>query len=416
MAQKTAVVRGELPFTSVGETLDLTSSGLGTVSAAIIIACNATASANPSTTSAMNIGLWDGTNQRASCYRDGDNQATSVCKSSSITTRGIKFLTSSGVSHEFSVSSITDGIRLTLDVNTSGSARYVTVFLISGISAKLITFTPNATVDTTTESASIGFAPKAVLFTTIGHTVADSGTVANSLLSFGIARQSDGRHRMIATGANDAAGTSIVYKLFSETRCVGQVYNDALVWAGEITTWGSDTFTMTTRTAGSGSDVCFALVLGGDVDIDCGTLTTKTTTGTEAVTTTHKPASVMIVSSSATSTTIETSTDADGWCIGFSNGTNHYAHNSTNGDNLNTTNVQSEASATKIIDLDLESAGFTALVEASVDSFNATNFTLNYTTANATARKGWWLSFGAPATKLPAPVHINQSVMHASNY
>lgn len=362
----------------------------------------------------MGIGFWDGTNQRAVCTFSQDAVGTSVCNKSSIDSRGVYVAITTGT--EYTVSGITDGIRLTLSVDNTTVSRYVTVLLISGVSAKLITFTPNATQNATQESVSLGFAPKAILATCIGHTTANVALQADSALSFGIARQSDSLHRMTAVGANNNAGVSVVYKQYSETRCVGQVYNNSLTWAGEVTTWGSDTFTMTTRDAGSGSDVCFILALGGDIDIDCGTLTTKTTTGTEAVTTTHKPAALMIVSSSATSTTIETSTNADGWCIGFSNGTNHYSHNSTNGDALNSTNTQTEASATKIIDLDLESAGFTALVEASVDSFNATNFTLDYTTANATARKGWWLSFGAPATKLPNSVIINQAIKHASTY
>lgn len=416
MAQKTAVVRGELPVTTVGETLDLTSSGLGTVSAAIIIVCGANTGANPAANDLMSIGFWDGTNQRSMSTIAIDAAGTSNTAKASRTTRGVLLSSTTAAIAEYSVSAITDGIRLTLDVDATTLSRYVTVLLISGISSKLITFTPNATVDTATESASIGFAPKAILFTSIGDTNADVTAAVHSSLSFGIARQSDGMHRMVTAASRDNLATTLVNKKFTDIRCVGEDSNDGSVWTGEITSWGSDTFTMTTRTAGSGGDVCFALVLGGDVDIDCGTLTTKTTTGTEAVTTIHRPASVMVVSSSATSTTMETSTNADGWCIGFSNGTNHYSHNTTDGDALGTSNSQSEASATKLIDLDLESAGFTALVEASVDSFNATNFTLNYTTADATARKGWWLSFGAAATKLPAPVHINQSVMHASTY
>ena len=394
MAQNVAVVRAGLTATG-GGTTDFTSTGFGTPTAAIIIACNANTTNNPEVNFSLSIGFWDGTNQRAIGVSALDNVATTDTFRISDDSYGL--LPIGGATNAYTISAVTDGIRLTFSVDNTGLSRYATVILLSGVSAKALTFTPNATQNSTTESASLGFAPKLVFFTTIGDTTADVAIEGICSMSFGVAA-ADGTHRMLGFGSVDNAADETATIQYSETRCVGDAYNNTLSWAGEVTTFGADTFTMTTRDGASGSDVCFALALGGaDLSYDLGTLTTPTSTGVQTTATDISPDAVLAMLSTATSTTIETGSGANGMMLGMSNGTDQFTHTMFVEDGAATTNTGSVATATKFIDLDSSSgAARTDLVVGTV-TMDTDSFDIDFTTVDATARKGWWVAFGAAA-------------------
>jgi hypothetical protein len=398
VAQSVAVVRGNLP--SAAGSVNLTSSGLGTVNAAIIIACDANTTNNPQAPARMSIGLWDGTNQRACAFTNVDNSGTSRTFRHSDDGLGVILPTdqTTAAACTYSVSATTDGITLTLVTDNTGVERYVTAILLSGVTAKIVDV-DGTTSGGTTESASLGFAPTAAVVASIGNagTSGNDVTAFAGIMSFGAALKSTGDNYCTFWGETNDADTSTQAQKFANNRVAGQVYNDTYTWGGEITTWGADTLTMTTRDGNSSGDRVFILALGGDVSLDLGELTTITSTGTDDVTTTVDPDAVLISAQSATSTTIETGADADGWSIGMSDGTNDYSHNMTTGDGLGTSNAQSVAQSDRLIDVDYESAGFNALVDASMDSLGTAKFTLNYSAVSGTARKGWWLAFG-PAT------------------
>ena len=269
--------------------------------------------------------------------------------------------------------------------------------MFAGISAKAGTFTPNATQNSTTESASLGFAPKAILFTTIGATAADFAAAATAVISFGIARD-DSTHRMLAFASADAAADEAANILYSETRCVGQIVGGATTWTGEVTTFGSDTFTMTTRDGASGSDVCFFLALGGaDLSFDVGTYTTRTTAGDNTIATDVAPDAVLTVLSTATGTTIETGSGANGVAIGLADADGQFSHNISVEDGAGTSNANSAAQAAKLIDLDTSSGGTMAAMVDGTVTLNASDFTVAENPVDSTARKGWWVAFGAAA-------------------
>lgn len=392
MAQNVAVVRATLSATS-GGTTDFTTSGFGTPAAAIIVLCNANTTNNPQDGANISVGFWDGTSQRVCSIGSTDNVATTDTYRYSDDSYGA--LVAGSANAAYTVSSITDGIRLTLSVDNTTLQRYATVILLSGISAKALTFTPNATVNATATSASLGFAPKLIFFTTVGATAADQGsTTSNAILSFGFA-ETGGTHRMVGYGALTAAADSTCTLLYSETRCVGQIFNGVESWTGEVTTFGADTFTMTTRTGGSGSDVTFALALGGaDLSYDVGTLTTRTTTGTQANATDIAPAALLLNLSTATGTSLETGSGANGFVIGMADSTNEYSHNYYDEDAAGTTNCGSVASSTAVVDLDSSSGGSRTDMCVATVTFDSDSFDLDYTTVDATARKGWWVVFG----------------------
>jgi hypothetical protein len=392
MAQEVAVVRAALTATGSGTT-DFTSTGFGTPTAAIIIVCNANTTNNPADSAVIGVGFWDGTNQRAIGVICGDNEATTQTRRNSNDAYGAlpSMLASENA---YTVSAVTDGIRLTLSVDNTSLQRYCTVILLKGVSAAVGTLTTNTTQNGTANSAAIGFTPALAFFLTVGATAADQTNASHAIMSFGFA-SSDGTHRAILWSAADGGADEVATILFSETRCVGQAFSGSLAWAGEVTSW-ADPLVMTTRDGSSSADVCFYLALGGaDLSFDLGTLTTPTSTGNDVVSTDVAPDALLLFLSTATSTTLATDSSANGLTIGLADDTNEYSHSAYVQDAAGTTNTGSVATATTVLDLDSSSGGSRTDMCTATVTLNSSDFTLNYSVADATARKGWWVAFGA---------------------
>jgi hypothetical protein len=86
-----------------------------------------------------------------------------------------------------------------------------------------------------------------------------------------------------------------------------------------------------------------------------------------------------------------------------------FSHTGQVEDAADTTNTNSAASATAVVNLDSSSGGTrTDMCDATV-TLNASDFTLNYSATDATARKGWWVAFGGAGGG-----GTNQSLMQIS--
>lgn len=390
MAQSVAVVRNTLSATASGTT-DFTKSGFGTPAAAIIFVCQANTTNNPQDTAEVSIGFWDGTNQSCCMLQDLDNQANSLALRTSDDSYGAIVADSSSRSL-YSVSAITDGIRLTLDTDNTTLERYCTVLLIGGVSAKVTNVTAAASSGGTVTSSSLGFAPKLVFFTGIGGTAVDTST-STGLLSFGVAGDQSGIvQRVLGWGMSFAAANESAFQRYSETRC----FSRAAVWTAECTALGADDFTLTTRDGASSSGIIFALALGGaDLSFDLGTLTSPTSAGNDVNSTDITPAAVLLNLGTAIGTSEYTDSNANGFMIGLADANGQYSHSAFVEDNAATMNTGSVASASAIVDLDTSSGGARAdMLDATV-TLNASDFTLTYSAVDATARKGWWVAFGA---------------------
>ena len=399
MAQSVAVVRATLTATLSASTA-FESAGFGAPTAAIVILCNATSAANPVDTGSISVGFWDGTNQAVSSVTANDAKATTDTLRFANDAYIAAMQSSSGTTlFAYSASAATNGINLTLDIDNTAGQRYCTVILIKGVSAKVVTHTPGATNGTTGESPSIGFAPKAVIAAGVGASADIAGTIAS--FSFGIARQSDGDHRMLTWYSTNGATDTAVYQLFSETELAGQV-SSSVDWSAAITTWGSDTFTTTTTGATSG-DIFYALALGADVAIDIGTLTTSTSTSVnQDITTTNNPDAVLIaLGTTDTTGTLVSDSKANGLMIGLANSSANYSHNIYDEDAAATSNSGSVASAADGVNLDSSASGTRSDLITGTVALSTAKFTIDYSVADATARKGWWVSFGPAASSLP---------------
>lgn len=390
MAQSVKVIRQTLTATGSGTT-DFTSTGFGTVAAAIIIVCNANSTNNPEDDAVLGVGFWDGTNQRAVGIKCTDNLASSQTGRSSNDASCL--LHGDNTTFHYSVSAVTDGIQLTMDVDNTSLQRYATVILLGGVSASVGTFTPNATQNATQASGSLGFAPELVFFVCIGATTADTAALGQAIFSFGLAATGI-TNRCVLWCSETATANEEADILFSENRCVGQIFNGATSWTGEITALGADSFTMTTRDGGSGSDVCFYLALGGDLSAEVGTLTTPTSTGNNDTALGIDPDALLTFLTTATGTTLASDSSANGLNIGMADGAGQYSHSTFVEDAAANMNTGSVASATALVNLDTSSGGSRADMIDGTVTLGTAKFTINYSAVDGTARKGWYVAFG----------------------
>lgn len=393
MTQTAAVVRNTVSATA-GGTADFTKSGFGTPSAAIIFMCDANAGANPTVNGSMSIGFWDGTNARACAIGMVDGVSTTATYRCSRDSFGAIAAAAAGSVSYYSVSNITDGIRLTLAVDNTTVQRFVTVLLLSGISAKVLTLATGTLQNDVTTVTGVGFAPSLVFFTHIGSGTADrEGTGAD--LSFGFAKTGIAQES-IGFASADASGGEQANILFSTTRCGSRLLADELLWSIETTAFGADGFTITARDGDPTANIqIFALALGGaDLSFDVGTITTPTSTGASVISTSITPGAVLAALSTATGTALEMGSGANGFMLGLTDANGQFSHTTQVEDGSTNSNTNSIASSLEFINLD-SSAGElrTNLIDAVLTSIGASSFTLNYLQADATARKGFFLAF-----------------------
>jgi hypothetical protein len=406
MAQNVAIVQAAATAALAGTT-DFTSSGFGTPTGALLIGCNASSGTNPAAEAILSIGFWDATNQRAVTIVGGDNLASTNTARSSNDARAVMFNDAAANLAQYSITNITDGIRLTMDVDTTSATRYVTAILFSGVSIAVGNITPNATLDATTESASLGFAPEFIFFASVAGDAADEDKLAGALLSFGLA-EIGGFHRSWGWTLPDAAAAETALQRFDDDRCVGLISaaSGLEIWAGEVTTWGADTFTLTTRDAANASaHIAFFMALGGaDLSYDTISFDTRTTTGDTVIPTDVTPQAALLSICTRSATGLASDATANGVAFGFKDAAGQFSHNCSVEDAADPTNCNSAAQTAAAIDLDSSSGGTRTDLCSGTAVLNASDITLTYTVVDGTARKGFGVVFGEAG----APPAVNR--------
>lgn len=143
-------------------------------------------------------------------------------------------------------------------------------------------------------------------------------------------------------------------------------------------------------TTSTGPRLIFLIIKGGQWET--GNETARTTTGTKATTTVFQPKGLFTLSVKRT---------ADGDApedlsanIGAADGTNHSSASTTDESAVIPTNIGIMSSVTKLVRYHNPS-NQAVLTEADLDSFNATDFTLDWTTVDGNAYKFIWLVCGS---------------------
>lgn len=241
----------------------------------------------------------------------------------------------------------------------------------------------------------VGFQGDCALFLgglqTAGELGNNSGTTH---FGMGFATSSSNRAALGAY-SQDSAATSDANALLVSTKCFTILNGSSVFEQADFVSFDSDGFTINWDTVHSSARNCWALVLkGGQYAV--GTETQGTSTGTKATTGVgFQPTGLLVTGINKTSSA---SVQAD-WrhSIGVASGATARACAwSGDQDNVGTT----------VCDRDLDTASIlkhltegtpTLDAEADLDSFDSDGFTLDWVTADATARQFAYLAFGSAA-------------------
>jgi hypothetical protein len=182
----------------------------------------------------------------------------------------------------------------------------------------------------------------------------------------------------------------------------------------------SDGFTINqTVAAGVNSLVPYIAIKGGQWKV--GTDTQKTSTGTKATTGVGFQPSGLILGSVCDTQTAGSAANAR-WSFGATDGTRSVATWTGDSDNVADAITNTIMSSTKAIVLATEgtSASPTTNAEAAISSLDSDGFTLNWSTADATARVFGYVAFGSNASgvafRAPPNPNYRQAVSRASSY
>jgi hypothetical protein len=288
-----------------------------------------------------------------------------------------------------------DGFTLNWSKVEASNARKLFAVCLGGddlTNAKVQTFTGASSAGNQSVTG-VGFQPDCTIFFA-GLTLANLGE-SSMLFSIGAAKSSSER---VAAGMSsvDNVGTSNTNRKQVSDKCI------TLPWAGtgavlqeaDFVSHDADGFTINWTTALSNRTILALCLKGGQYKI--GAETQKTSTGTKATTgTSFTPTGLLTwgVNNTASSSIADNARLSIGFASGAGDEKSIWGGSL---DNQGTSVSDSRYSATKVIEHCTEGTP-TVNAAADVDSFDSNGFTLDWTTADATAREFLYLAFGSDA-------------------
>lgn len=245
----------------------------------------------------------------------------------------------------------------------------------------------------------IGFLPSAMLTCCVA--AATSSTNAN--ITVGMATGTAERASVNYRDA-DAAATMDVASHQISTRLMSIISgaSTTVLFAGDHVSFDADGFTINwATTAGALSNGVGILALGG-ISAQAGVETQKTSTGTKATTGLGFEPEALIGASINLASSASVDTGSAKLSVGASDGTNEGHSWLQSADATADSDVDQRTEATKFLGFSTQPS--TTLAECDVSSFDSDGFTLDWTTADATAREFAYLALGPP----DAPVTLRQ--------
>jgi len=282
-----------------------------------------------------------------------------------------------------------DGFTLDYTTNTSVPLSYKFI-AIGGdsVSAEVGTLTSSTSTGTQNVSTGIANANFTMMMATF-LAAADYNTVKiHSILTLGMGIDNTEQGN-IAVRSMDALGTSDTAR-YQQTDVVYTRVTTAGSILGEASFTGhtASGFDLNWSVGDSAAvPIEYLTIKGGQWEI--GDDTTPTSATTKATTTSFQPKGIGIMGFGAVADAGVVASNV--FTFGASDGTNTSGIANQDLDNVGTTDCSRYSSSTT---LNLRISASTVTEEATVDSFNATDFTLDYTTADATARQFLWFAMG----------------------
>lgn len=250
----------------------------------------------------------------------------------------------------------------------------------------------------------VGFQPD-IVFLCISLATANGMAVNNNNYSIGVMTSS--AQWAMGVKTQNAQATMNTSRSFRNDRCLVVVSSITDTLAGEFSyvSMDADGFTINQSVAaGTNSVITYLAIKGGQWKV--GTDTQKTSTGTKGTTGVGFTPSAVILGSVCDTSTAATAANSR-LSFGVSDGTRNVATWTGDSDAVPDSISNTIQSNTKCIVLATEgtSATPTTNAEASMSSLDSDGFTLNWTTADATARVFGYVAVGANAVAPAATAH-----------
>ncbi len=389
--------------TSTG-TQDVTLSGFGTPKGAIAF-WGGDADATQRNHAVFGVGFTDGTNSRlATVSAENETGASSDAYRLQRNDKFIDILDGASTSKDHVVSFnswITDGVRLNIDA-ASASVRTVIIILIGGSDVSgVVVGDINLGTGTSAITETIGQTSDIIL--TCGNGSGSYGSVGGqAIFSMGM-YVNDGSNSQVGVGwwSEDQVNPSDVGGYFSNANATMQAYNGSVAWQAAISNVTSTAFDIT-PTANAGSDTVnyISIATTNSPDISLDFMDGPTATGDYSSTAPgFLPDFALAFLSDAT--TVNTLQAHEALSVAAFDGTNVLSLSTSNQDATNPPIAKTEFNSGSIDTL--EDATTDSYI-GTFSSFDATGFTLNFSTVPASARKWAVLTVGPAA---PADITMN---------
>lgn len=377
--------------------------GVGFVPKALLIWGQSTAGAPPEFAdfTFWNFGMSDGTTSIAFCGISADNAATTDTNRSHNEGQIIEVIGSAGVLEVRASLSSFDADGFTLNYTAIAGvapARYCVYVAIGGsdVDAKVGVFdNPISATPFTQSITGVGFTPSCILFAPCINTGTSSNLDA-STQEPAIGWTDGTRNGFSAVHSGDGHGFAITSRRQKTTGCIGLLTTATLAWEAELDSFDADGFTVNwiIRTSATAAGIYYLALAG--VNAYAGTITQPTSTGTQAITGVgFQPSAVLFQSVCGTAN--GAAQNHNRHVLGASDGSAHLAAWQGDQDSADPTIAARYFTNAKCIAMATEAAtGSSSTLDAAadVDSLDADGFTLDWTTADATARQVLFLALG----------------------
>ncbi len=276
----------------------------------------------------------------------------------------------------------------TLNFTTANATAYIVNYMALGgsdLSAN-ITHITTPFVTGSQSTTGVGFKPDAMIL--IGGSTGDD----NRGLGF-----TSGPSAQVTNSSNYNVGATTIGRYQRTNEAYSQINGNTIQVEAALTSFDTDGFTLNYTTVDGASNEMSALSLKG-AEFKAGSLTQKTSTGTQATTGVgFQPVGLL------TSTVLNTASSSVNnnyivQAIGATDGSSQASVVTADNNNGNTS-----LDRTKIYKSLADDTTPTVQAAASLASFDNDGFTLNYTTADATAREIIYLAIGPTAGPNSAP-------------
>lgn len=243
-----------------------------------------------------------------------------------------------------------------------------------------------------------GFVPELVLFAGLGSTgVAGADSIQLGAICLGASDGTNSAMTMIGEDAGVSAMTCVQYQKSGAVLVGSNSTSIGLNYEADLDSMDADGFTLSVSDLPSAdADFGWLALAGGDFKV--GLETQKTSTGTKATTGVgFKPAGALFVSGSEAANGTFDATVNSTLVVGASDGNREGVTWGGQDDGNANSVAKSNYGITKSLRMADAGASPTTLAEADFATFDADGFTLDWTTADGTAREFWWVAFGPAA-------------------